>query len=76
MVHNVHKYNKLIGSQYLKPLHVESGSYCFRRDNFLIEKSRISKKNHFIYLDKLESVDIDNELDFIYAETLMKKYNL
>ncbi len=71
-----HKYNKLIGSQYLKPLHVESGSYCFRRDNFLIEKSRISKKNHFIYLDKLESVDIDNELDFIYAETLMKKYNL
>ena len=71
-----HKYNKLIGSQYLTPMHVESGSYCFRRDAFLKEQSRISKKNHFIYLDKLESVDIDNELDFIFAETLMKKYNL
>ncbi len=71
-----HKYNKLIGSQYLTPMYVESGSYCFRRDAFLKEHSRISKKNHFIYLDKLESVDIDNELDFIFAETLMKKYNL
>ena len=70
-----HKYNKLIGSQYLKPLHVESGSYCFRRNVFLKEQSRISKKNYFIYLDKLESVDIDDELDFIFAETLMKKYN-
>ena len=47
-----------------------------RRHSFLKEKSRISKKNHFIYLDKLESVDIDNELDFIFAETLIKKYNL
>ena len=71
-----HKFNKLIGSQFLKPLHVESGSYCFRRDTFLKERSRISKKNHFIYLDKKESVDIDNELDFIFAETLMKKYDL
>ena len=71
-----HQYNKLIGSQYLTPMHVESGSYCFRRDAFIKEQSRISKKNHFIYLDKLESVDIDNELDFIFAETLMKKYNI
>jgi len=71
-----HKYNKLIGSQYLTPLHVESGSYCFRRNSFLREKSRISKKNYFIYLDKIESVDIDNEIDFIFAETLIKKYNI
>lgn len=71
-----HQYNKLIGSQYLTPMCVESGSYCFRRNTFLIEKSRISKKNHFIYLNKLESVDIDNEFDFIFAETLMKKYKL
>ncbi len=68
-----HKYNKLIGSQYLQPLYVESGSYCFRRNSFLNERSRISKKNFFIYLDKLESVDIDDEIDFIFAETLMKK---
>ena len=71
-----HKYNKLIGSQYLTPVYVESGSYCFRKKAFLKEKSRISKKNFFIYLDKLESVDIDNEIDFIFAETLIKKYNI
>lgn len=71
-----HKYNKLIGSQYLTPLYVESGSYCFRRESFLRENSRIAKKNHFIYLDHIESVDIDNELDFIFAETLIRKFKL
>ena len=71
-----HKYNKLIGSQYLTPINIESGSYCFRRSTFLQEKSRISKKNYFIFLDKIQSVDIDDELDFIFAETLMKKFNL
>ena len=44
-----HKYNKLIGSQYLNPLCVESGSYCFRRETFLKERSRITKKNHEKY---------------------------
>ena len=34
------------------------------------------RKNYFIILDKIQSVDIDNELDFIYAETLIKKFNL
>lgn len=71
-----HKYNKLIGSQYLTPLHVESGSYCFRRETFLKEESRISKKNYFIYLDRIESVDIDDEMDFVIAEAFIKKSKL
>jgi len=71
-----HKYNRLIGSQYLTPINLESGSYCFRRSSFLKEESRISKKNYFIFLDKIQSLDIDDELDFIFAETLIKKFNL
>lgn len=67
-----HKYNKLIGSQFLKPVQVESGSYCFRREAFLSEKSRITKKNKFIYLNRVESIDIDEEVDFIVAEYYLK----
>ena len=67
-----HKYNKLIGSQFLTPVHVESGSYCFRREAFLSEKSRITKKNKFVYLNRVESIDIDEEIDFIVAEHFLR----
>ena len=71
-----HKYNKLIGSQFLKPVFVEAGSYCFRRKNFLSEKSRVSKKNLFYDVDNVEAIDIDNEFDFFLAENLAKKLRI
>lgn len=69
-----HKYNKLIGTQFMKPVYVEAGVYCFRKKSFLKEKSRICKKNLLYQIDELESFDIDNELDFIIAEKLLKKF--
>ena len=59
-----HRFNKLIGSQFLSPVMVEAGSYCFRRKNFFKEKSRISKKNLFFDVDEIEALDIDTEFDF------------
>lgn len=71
-----HKYNKLIGTQYMKPIYLESGVYCFRRKSFLNENSRIAKKNIFYELSSIESFDIDTELDFIIAEKILQNLNI
>ncbi len=68
-----HKYNKLIGTQYMKPIYIESGLYCFRKKAFLKEKSRISKKNEFYEISDFESFDIDTNLDLIIANNIFKK---
>ncbi len=69
-----HKYNNLIGSQFLDPVQVEAGTYCFRKSIFLKEKSRILKQNLFLKIDDIQAVDIDNEIDFLNAENIAKKY--
>ena len=42
-------------------------------DGFLKNKSRIGAKPYFFKIDNLESVDIDEEFDFILARSIMKK---
>jgi len=67
-----HKYNKLIGTQFMSPVSVETGVYCFRKNAFYNEKSRICKKNKLLEVDEIQSFDIDTKLDFLIAENLMK----
>ena len=68
-----HKYNKLIGTQFMKPVFLESGVYCFRKEIFQKEKSRICKKNELFEITEFESFDIDTELDFNIASKLILK---
>lgn len=68
-----HDYRKLIGTQFMEPVFLESGIYCFRNDVFKKEKSRISKKDKLFEISELESFDIDTELDFFLASKLMDK---
>lgn len=67
-----HKYNKLVGTQFMTPVSVETGVYCFRKKAFNSEKSRICKKNKLLEVDEIQSFDIDTKLDFLIAENLMK----
>lgn len=67
-----HKFNKLIGTQYMKPIYIESGVYCFRRSSFLKEKSRIAKKNIFISISEQESFDVDTKFDFLIANSMAR----
>ena len=67
-----HKYSKLIGTQYMKPIYVESGLYCFRKKAFEKEKSRICKKNTFYEITERESFDVDTDLDLKIANTMFK----
>ena len=67
-----HKYNKLVGTQFMTPVSLETGVYCFRKKAFNYEKSRICKRNKFLEVDEIQSFDIDTKLDFLIAENLMK----
>ena len=57
----------------MSPVQVESGIYCFRRESFIKNKSRIAKKNFFLEISEVESFDIDTEIDFKIAEEIAKK---
>lgn len=70
-----HNPAKLVGTQYMKPLCCECGFYIFRRDAFLREKCRVTKRFEQLIVDSTECVDIDTYLDFLYAETIVKHKN-
>jgi len=68
-----HKYHKLIGTQFMEPVLLESGVYCFRKEIFKKEKTRICKRNKLFKITERESFDIDTELDFYIASKLILK---
>jgi CMP-N-acetylneuraminic acid synthetase len=63
----------LIPTQNISPVLKETnGIYFFRREGFLRSKSRIHGKSMHFILSDIESLDIDNWLDFKVAEVLIK----
>ena len=65
---------KLIKTQNLHPVYEEhSCIYIFSRESFLRNKSRLGKTPYMYFMDKYESVDIDENYEFILAETIMRK---
>ena len=67
-----HDQNNLLGTQYMAPIYRESGFYTFRRAAFLREQRRVTDNFEQIIVASDECIDIDTELDFIYAETYAK----
>ncbi|MCM0147570.1 acylneuraminate cytidylyltransferase family protein [Photobacterium galatheae] len=60
------------------PVHyrLNGAIYIIKKDLFLESKSFFSTKNSFAYImDTKSSIDIDEELDFIMAETILSKCN-
>jgi CMP-N-acetylneuraminic acid synthetase len=66
--HNPYKLN---GTQYENPIKFEVGFYVFKKSAFLKEKSRITKRHAMIDVPIIETIDIDEEMDFNYAEFLI-----
>jgi CMP-N-acetylneuraminic acid synthetase len=49
--------------------------YIFTRESFWnAEKHRIGHTPYFYEVDEIESIDIDYEKDFYFAETIFKKF--
>jgi len=63
--------NKLTRSQDAKSLIKETTStYCIRKDAFNLLNRRIGNKHFKYYVDKVEAIDIDDELDFKMAKAI------
>lgn len=69
-----HNPGLLLKTQDLDPIYEENSNfYIFSRESFFKNNStRIGKKPYFYEINKLEAIDIDEEIDFILAEILMK----
>jgi len=67
-----HDPKKLIKTQNLPLIYEENSClYIFSRDSFITNKNRIGAKPYLYSIDRFESVDIDEEFDFLLAEMLM-----
>ena len=64
----------LIKTQDLPLIYEENSCiYIFSRESFMKNHNRIGKNPFLFPMEKLESVDIDEMEDFVFAEYLMKK---
>ena len=64
----------LIKTQEL-PITYEENScfYIFTRKSFFSNRSRIGKRPYLFPINRFEAVDIDDEFDFLLADTFMRK---
>jgi len=64
---------RLIRTQDLPPLYEENSNfYIFSKTSFAQSNARIGQHPQMLEMDRLESVDIDEETDFILAEQIAK----
>jgi len=66
----------LLRTQDLPPIYEENSClYLFTRQTLLNRRNRLGERPLMFELDAREATDIDEELDFLIAETLLKKQN-
>jgi len=64
----------LLRTQDLENMYEENSCiYIFPREIMIIRKNRIGIKPFLLPINEFETIDIDEEFDFIFAEALMKK---
>ena len=64
----------LLRTQDLEPVYEENSClYIFQRETFLSRENRIGKTPHMFEIPLDESLDIDTELDFALAETILRQ---
>ena len=67
-----HDPSKLIRTQDLEPIYEENSClYIFSRESFNTNKNRIGGSPMMFPIDRFEAVDIDEEFDFVLAESLL-----
>ena len=66
----------LLRTQDLPPIYEENSClYLFTRETLLTRRNRLGDRPFMFEMDTREATDIDEELDFLIAETLLKKQN-
>ena len=49
--------------------------YIYKTKDLLIKRGKLTKNSTYYYLNNLRGIDIDNEIDFQFAEFIYKKFN-
>jgi len=71
-----HDPTELLRTQDLPPLYIENScAFVFSRDLILSTGSRIGSNPKMVETDPIDSLDIDEEPDFVLAETMWKMRN-
>ena len=66
----------LLNTQNLPHIFEENSClYLFTKKSFEINKNRIGKKPHMFEIDKIESIDIDDEFDFELVKKIIQTKN-
>ena len=66
----------LLRTQDLPPIYEENSClYLFTRETLISSRNRLGERPLMFEMDAREATDIDEELDFLIAETLMQKQN-
>jgi CMP-N-acetylneuraminic acid synthetase len=66
----------LLRTQDLPPIYEENSCiYLFTRETLLSRRNRLGERPMMFEIDAREATDIDEELDFVIAETLMAHQN-
>jgi CMP-N-acetylneuraminic acid synthetase len=66
----------LLRTQDLPPIYEENSClYLFTRETLISRRNRLGERPLMFEMDAREATDIDEELDFLIAETLMQKQN-
>ncbi len=69
-----HDPDVLVRTQDLPPLFEENSCvYIFGRDTLMEGRNRLGKRPHLFEIDRLEAIDIDDEVDFEIAELLFER---
>ena len=68
-----HDPHRLVRTQDLAPVYEENSNlYLFTRESFSRTGSRIGERPHLFEVSKLDALDIDEEDDFLLAESMMR----
>ena len=69
-----HDPSVLLRTQDLPPVFEENSClYVFSREGLLARRNRIGERPQMFEMDRLEALDIDDELDFRMAEILFRQ---
>ena len=69
-------FKERLNRQYLPKRYMETGAFLISKREFIRENSRFGKKVDIFILDEIEGVDIDTPLDWLIAETLLKRLTI
>ncbi|HIQ38614.1 MAG TPA: acylneuraminate cytidylyltransferase, partial [Methanothermococcus okinawensis] len=69
-------FKERLNRQYLPKKYLETGAFLITKREFVKENSRFGKRIDVFVLDEIEGMDIDTPLDWLIAETLMKRLTI